>query len=180
MAKSSRLQSPSIRVGNAHRTIPFKTLVFDFVALHGLRRAEWTLRVARSSVCLTSSSPIPSRHVSELVRASHFVQLFNCQDPEPGRLRTGPAAGPQAIGLSRPDSKSSIGARGLHRLLRPRGSRRAASTMIDRNRRGTRPTTYSRKEVIQPQVPLRLPCYDFTPVTSHSLGGYLRSWRTDF
>jgi len=34
--------------------------------------------------------------------------------------------------------------------------------------------------VIQPQVPLRLPCYDFTPVTSHSLGGCLRSWRTDF
>jgi hypothetical protein len=29
-----------------------------------------------------------------------------------------------------------------------------------------------RKEVIQPQVPLRLPCYDFTPVTSHSLGGF--------
>ena len=24
----------------------------------------------------------------------------------------------------------------------------------------------SRKEVIQPQVPLRLPCYDFTPVTN--------------
>ncbi len=31
----------------------------------------------------------------------------------------------------------------------------------------------SRKEVIQPQVPLRLPCYDFTPVTRHSLGTYL-------
>ena len=29
-----------------------------------------------------------------------------------------------------------------------------------------------RKEVIQPQVPLRLPCYDFTPVTSHTIGGY--------
>ena len=27
------------------------------------------------------------------------------------------------------------------------------------------------KEVIQPQVPLRLPCYDFTPVTSHTIGG---------
>ena len=25
--------------------------------------------------------------------------------------------------------------------------------------------TILRKEVIQPQVPLRLPCYDFTPVT---------------
>ena len=29
-----------------------------------------------------------------------------------------------------------------------------------------------RKEVIQPQVPLRLPCYDFIPVTSYTLGPY--------
>jgi hypothetical protein len=28
-----------------------------------------------------------------------------------------------------------------------------------------------RKEVIQPQVPLRLPCYDFTPITTKTLGG---------
>jgi hypothetical protein len=27
-----------------------------------------------------------------------------------------------------------------------------------------------RKEVIQPQVPLRLPCYDFIPITIHTLG----------
>ena len=27
-----------------------------------------------------------------------------------------------------------------------------------------------RKEVIQPQVPLRLPCYDFTPIIAHTLG----------
>ena len=26
-----------------------------------------------------------------------------------------------------------------------------------------------RKEVIQPQVPLRLPCYDFTPVINHTV-----------
>ena len=25
------------------------------------------------------------------------------------------------------------------------------------------------KEVIQPQVPLRLPCYDFTPVINHTV-----------
>ena len=30
-----------------------------------------------------------------------------------------------------------------------------------------------RKEVIQPQVPLRLPCYDFTPITSQTLDGSL-------
>ncbi len=29
-----------------------------------------------------------------------------------------------------------------------------------------------RKEVIQPQVLLRLPCYDFTPIMNHTLDGY--------
>jgi hypothetical protein len=32
------------------------------------------------------------------------------------------------------------------------------------------PSKLLRKEVIQPQVPLRLPCYDFTPITNHTLG----------
>ena len=49
------------------------------------------------------------------------------------------------------------------------------------NRLGARPFTGTmrmvcellrRKEVIQPQVPLRLPCYDFIPVTSYTLGLY--------
>ena len=31
-------------------------------------------------------------------------------------------------------------------------------------------TQHSRKEVIQPQVPLRLPCYDFAPVTELAFG----------
>ena len=36
---------------------------------------------------------------------------------------------------------------------------------------GTRPPyELPRKEVIQPQVPLRLPCYDFTPITTQTLG----------
>jgi hypothetical protein len=30
-----------------------------------------------------------------------------------------------------------------------------------------------RKEVIQPQLPLLLPCYDFVPVTDPALGGSL-------
>jgi hypothetical protein len=34
-----------------------------------------------------------------------------------------------------------------------------------------------RKEVIQPQVPLRLPCYDFIPVTSLALGRCLSASR---
>ncbi len=30
-----------------------------------------------------------------------------------------------------------------------------------------------RKEVIQPQLPLRLPCYDFVPITSPTFGDCL-------
>ena len=39
----------------------------------------------------------------------------------------------------------------------------------DRAGRARGSTSLLRKEVIQPQVPLRLPCYDFTPITSHTL-----------
>ena len=46
--------------------------------------------------------------------------------------------------------------RGVERLLRSKS--------------GTPPTVSLRKEVIQPQVLLRLPCYDFTPITGHTLG----------
>jgi hypothetical protein len=34
-------------------------------------------------------------------------------------------------------------------------------------------SVFFRKEVIQPQVLLRLPCYDFTPIMSHTLGACL-------
>ena len=63
----------------------------------------------------------------------------------PGAVR-GPfvrtPAGPARDGLRRPGSPGSA----------PRG----ASVLL-------------RKEVIQPQVPLRLPCYDFIPITTHTL-----------
>jgi hypothetical protein len=32
------------------------------------------------------------------------------------------------------------------------------------------PSSLSRKEVIQPHLPVRLPCYDFVPVISPTLG----------
>ena len=36
-----------------------------------------------------------------------------------------------------------------------------------------------RKEVIQPQVPLRLPCYDFIPITTPALGPSLLAVGSD-
>src|SRR5262245_5829382 len=42
---------------------------------------------------------------------------------------------------------------------------------LNRIRTSKAPPTFSlRKEVIQPQVLLRLPCYDFTPIMDHTLG----------
>src|SRR5690554_6853923 len=35
--------------------------------------------------------------------------------------------------------------------------------------------SFSRKEVFQPHLPVRLPCYDLAPVTSFTLGSSLRS-----
>ena len=38
-----------------------------------------------------------------------------------------------------------------------------------------------RKEVIQPHLPVRLPCYDFTPLTLHTFGASpLDGWAGDF
>ena len=34
-----------------------------------------------------------------------------------------------------------------------------------------------RKEVIQPHLPVRLPCYDFTPLTLHTFGASLQKVR---
>ena len=39
------------------------------------------------------------------------------------------------------------------------------------------PTCLLRKEVIQPHLPIRLPCYDFTPITSFTFGGVLLAVR---
>ena len=35
---------------------------------------------------------------------------------------------------------------------------------------GLEPLSFLRKEVIQPLVPQRLPCYDFTPIINHTIG----------
>ena len=40
---------------------------------------------------------------------------------------------------------------------------------------------FLRKEVIQPHLPIRLPCYDFTPVIMPAFGSsLLKGWVTDF
>src|SRR6266511_3135614 len=48
-------------------------------------------------------------------------------------------------------------------------------------RHGWRLPELLRKEVIQPHLPVRLPCYDFTPIASPTFDGSLpKGWATGF
>ena len=54
---------------------------------------------------------------------------------------------------------------GLTRRTEGRGGRAARLSCVPSGRQNL-----PRKEVIQPHVPVRLPCYDFTPLTLHTFG----------
>jgi hypothetical protein len=58
-------------------------------------------------------------------------------------------------------------------LLRRNLRLESVRTLTKTSRKSLRGCVTLRKEVIQPQVLLRLPCYDFTPITIHTLDGYL-------
>ena len=78
------------------------------------------------------------------------------------------------VGLGRLELPTSplSGVRSNHLSYRPLRRSRPLSKLNSElaSARDARPL---RKEVIQPQVPLRLPCYDFTPVTGRTLGSCL-------
>jgi hypothetical protein len=55
--------------------------------------------------------------------------------------------------------------------------------VIERPRTGRSPgcQVLLRKEVIQPHLPVRLPCYDFTPIANPTFDGSLhKGWATGF
>ena len=68
---------------------------------------------------------------------------------------------------------------GLSKLNRIRGfsSSKSISSSVPQYVKDILKHRLHRKEVIQPQVLLRLPCYDFTPITSFTFGGVLLAVR---
>jgi hypothetical protein len=84
----------------------------------------------------------------------------------------------------KPLPNGSTGAAGLSKLssmcaapARERPFGQIRSTFQDRRRDertgGLPVQELPRKEVIQPHLPVRLPCYDFTPITSPTFDGSL-------
>jgi hypothetical protein len=63
-------------------------------------------------------------------------------------------------------AKSKPAARG-----RPVGGSSESQVRVRPERRSDLNGSF-RKEVIQPQVLLQLPCYDFTPITDHTVGAF--------
>ena len=51
--------------------------------------------------------------------------------------------------------------------------RQISESSITQQRTHQAPYFFLRKEVIQPHLPIRLPCYDFTPVIGPTLGSSL-------
>ena len=92
---------------------------------------------------------------------------------------------PALVGLTgiEPVTSSLSGTRSNQLSYKPGGFRKGGGTLSGRLRGfqlglSRRPGSPGRlfglllrKEVIQPLVPQRLPCYDFIPITTHTLGG---------
>ena len=104
-------------------------------------------------------SGVRSNHLSYRPSSRTAALTSNRQTPESQRANAAP---------SKPDSKPSF----VQDFDLVDTGRFRAWPLAPSRSSQQRPCL-RRKEVIQPQVPLRLPCYDFTPVTSHSLGGSL-------
>ena len=89
------------------------------------------------------------------------------QQPSPSPHVASPTSPPSVAPLPgpRPSRDGSASGLGAHRC-------RIITRRLDKVE-GVETPPLPRKEVIQPQLPLRLPCYDFVPITSPALDGCL-------
>ena len=82
---------------------------------------------------------------------------------------------PASRGLSKLNSVLHLEVDVIPRRARASDDCLAEATQASTSRvpTGVRAPVFPRKEVIQPQLPLRLPCYDFTPIINPTFDGCL-------
>ena len=103
---------------------------------------------------------------TELCPQSHQVHRIGRQKSLFGRLNCAGHSGVAALGFPNVVLKSH---RSFYRTCRDRPISTQSSQETNLPTGMSRGKILLRKEVIQPQVPLRLPCYDFTPVADYTL-----------
>ena len=89
---------------------------------------------------------------------------------------------PKSIPIPLPDGTNPIQAHNLFHTSIPMRDRGTIPRARGTHRLPTRkPEILRRKEVIQPHLPVRLPCYDLVPITSLTLDGSpQKGWATGF
>ncbi len=171
-----------IRESADHR--PFSASPRLIAAVHALHRllvprhppCALTILTVIGSVARSSLRPSPGRSGDTQI---HWL-LCSSQGPWrgiPPAVDTPPIHSDRQVpARGRRSLKTQQRMSALARAVKlDRGTCQARSTFLERPReRGRHPEgMLPRKEVIQPQLPLRLPCYDFTPVTSPTFDGSL-------
>ena len=95
------------------------------------------------------------------------MEFSRCTRVRPATARFHLTRARSSAGLSKLNSVGRRGRRSSRRARSSDGRRPSTSRATYRSNRSGIP----RKEVIQPQLPLRLPCYDFTPITNPTFDG---------
>ena len=115
-----------------------------------------------------------------LDQKEHVNYCYGVFKVRAGRSPAVPRNHPQAGGLSKLNSVRHLTAPATSRSTYSRRARAsdglaAEATMPSTSRTpaGVRAPAFHRKEVIQPHLPVRLPCYDFTPIIDPTFDGCL-------
>ncbi len=166
---------PRITTGGfPHSEIPGSTLDQQLPEAYRSRPRPSSAPGAKAStVCPCSLDSYSREHHKT---ALEFSRCTRARVPAASRERTTPARGP-AMAVSQnstvwappPEGDGRHRVSTYSRLSRSTGRHECHRT-VSGARGQDKPAAFPRKEVIQPQLPLRLPCYDFTPITDSTFG----------
>ncbi len=160
------LPAPGSPIRESTGQRPFNASPWLIAVVHALHR----LLVPRHPPCalniLTVIASVNSVPPSETGRAEKMPSFATCQLVRFSRAGEKPAPADSERAVSQNSAAYGLTpASGSVDMLGRRPTSRAGTADSQRE--------LPRKEVIQPHLPVRLPCYDFTPITSPTFDGSL-------
>ena len=154
------------RVGFPIRKSPDQRMVSSFPGLIAAAHVLHRLLAPRHPPCALSL--LTGKNTFMCCRYGVFKVHVSRSPTIRGRTWSG-APGP----VSQNSTAWRRGRRCSRRVHDPDGRPQLSRSSTERTPSGVRAPVFPRKEVIQPQLPLRLPCYDFTPIINPTFDGCL-------
>ena len=169
------------RVGFPIRKSPDQRMVSSFPGLIAAAHVLHRLLAPRHPPCalrhLTRKNTFYCRYGVFKVRVGSSSVMEGArprEDPPAGREAGARSLKTQQRGVRGRGRRSSRRARGIGRpTIAGKANERVSAIERARTPSGVSAPLFPRKEVIQPQLPLRLPCYDFTPIINPTFDGCL-------